>query len=428
MATGRPALSSIIADHFTDSIQSHIRLTERKALAARLVFAQVVGPQIVPFIEQGPSADLEYRSFVQAFKSTVDRVTNVQIGSPLTEPLDRFLMSFFDQLASKLQFELRGAYGSTLNGWLEAMRDKAATISCNACSGSEMVCDTDRSLGDRLVSYRGLCIDPLREMFSVAWGVAKKCYEQHSSLLKNVVGSCRVGFATELALAPPHSFGVNFAVSGLTDFTKSPTVIKLKVFVAGFDWETYCSVPYVLFHECICHAFQNAYPRNRERAPADEDGFLDGWMDWVALKMLELEYPENSSAASVGAQFHAARIGLDLHRPWAHRALGVEAAKKLFYTLKLLPGSYEDPWRPFLEISCDLDVLALSTYERTLLIRAFGKYLPPDGFANSRSLGYAPHQAGPMHDFLNDYLESKDIQTLVVNILSLSGHRYEGSH
>lgn len=200
----------------------------------------------------------------------------------------------------------------------------------------------------------------------------------------------------------------------------------MKLFVGGFDWDTYCAVPYVLFHECICHAYQNLYPGNRERGPIGEDGFLDGWMDWIAFKVLEQEYSENSPQSSIGAQFHAARIRLDPQKPWAHRALGVRTAKKLLYSLSVLPGSYENAWQKFMEISCDLDVLVLSTYERILLIRAFEKYLPPEGFNTNDGMGYTPHQAGPLQDFLNDYLESKDIQTLVKNILSLSGHHYEG--
>lgn len=56
-----------------------------------------------------------------------------------------------------------------------------------------------------------------------------------------------------------------------------PTV-KLSIFPSLFGPPSLASVPYLLCHELVCHAFQGAKLQN-------DDPFAEGWMDYVALSL-----------------------------------------------------------------------------------------------------------------------------------------------
>src|SRR5262249_34234523 len=73
------------------------------------------------------------------------------------------------------------------------------------------------------------------------------------------------------------------------DITSKPhSRIIFHVCVKDFDSMTFMAFPYVMFHECIAHAFHGIYPQNQERKSSKpSDRFSEGWMDWVSYKIIE---------------------------------------------------------------------------------------------------------------------------------------------
>lgn len=61
--------------------------------------------------------------------------------------------------------------------------------------------------------------------------------------------------------------------------------ISLSLAPATYDDATYNSLPYVLFHELICHVFQGPWVGSRRTSDA-ASLYAEGWMDVVALTLL----------------------------------------------------------------------------------------------------------------------------------------------
>jgi len=86
---------------------------------------------------------------------------------------------------------------------------------------------------------------------------------------------------------PAHSVGCEWFTVFNDQGSTSDTWIHLAI-PSLLDRDSFSAIPYVLFHECVCHGFQNLGPGFKpRRAPSPADSFSEGWMDVVCLEILE---------------------------------------------------------------------------------------------------------------------------------------------
>jgi hypothetical protein len=134
-------------------------------------------------------------------------------------------------------------------------RRKLEQISCSTCSPQHICNGTVRD--HQAVFEGGKCIERIRKLFdAVATATCPfRCCEWFT--VSNDQGSA------------------------------SDTWIHLAI-PSLLDRDSFSAIPYVLFHECVCHGFQNLGPGFKpRRAPSPADSFSEGWMDVVCLEILE---------------------------------------------------------------------------------------------------------------------------------------------
>jgi hypothetical protein len=147
--------------------------------------------------------------------------------------------------------------------------------------------------------------------------------------------------------------------------------IELHLNVPEFDSESYFAVPYVIFHELICHAFNGVRSSYLPRQETPEtDRFAEGWMDYVAYRVFNEVMEGNgltnhviedyaSEYAMQGASLHRVRQEYDRtpqveNSMRANFMIGAHAAQFFLRTLRsMFPEEAEEL---FLRISFDLNL------------------------------------------------------------------------
>lgn len=167
-------------------------------------------------------------------------------------------------------------------------------------------------------------------------------------------------------------------------------------------------------HELICHAFQGIQGGIGARtATSLEDLFSEGWMDWIAIKMMD------SAARSRGwpdgylhsaMDFHRARrnhqnVGQSLKRMRVTIGRGIEAASQ-FYQF-LLKIYREEAWSVFLRISLHLNLAAGTNDRRKAFTHNVFRSLMIDrGLPNEQA-------RGRLARCVRNYLDSGDLEQIL---------------
>jgi hypothetical protein len=116
-----------------------------------------------------------------------------------------------------------------------------------------------------------------------------------TALNSSVQTKCRL-FLTSTSNPVPSGLPLGTKISGYiktpspeNDVSVSDIYLEFynNVFRDNIDKETYLSIPYILFHELICHSYQQCLNKTKGlRNRHDFCGFTDGWMDSIALDAL----------------------------------------------------------------------------------------------------------------------------------------------
>lgn len=158
------------------------------------------------------------------------------------------------------------------------LTEQLSSTPCARCSPATPCSGKDRLSDDETVARRGVCIQPLRNVFDFAREVAQAVFSE-------VHRSCALHFRT----APLHDSGqddvFNLAVSAVTD-EETPELRHaiLQVSAKEFELSDYLATLYILFHECFCHGLYGIPLKST--AAGKSDPFSEGWMDWVGLQVL----------------------------------------------------------------------------------------------------------------------------------------------
>ena len=356
------------------TIEKHMLLPSRKALAARLVHIEASLPLEGQF--NNDNALGTYRELDFKLGRILEEESKKQRKNRLNnnnEILDASLNHFLGRLRKHARADLED-HPRLYKILRRAMSAEAKKMACVPCSTrAPQVCDGGK-YDDELVSLGGACVAPLKEMFELARDIAVHYYKTYGTLMS---GNPEVVFVTRYENDKPHDFPVDFYVGGLTDYADSPLLTRARVALLiqseHFDTATYLSSLYALFHECFVHAFQGITPKIPKRTAAKpEERFTEGWMDWVAIKVLEkvldgeasvpfsnLRFiPEKRAHAQ---DFHRARIkttGAQISQYAGQLSNGAKTAEKVLRVFENYPKPGFDPWRSFLQLSFDLNMMS----------------------------------------------------------------------
>jgi hypothetical protein len=412
------------------SVPHHIPLQNRKALAARLEFLDAVCPhwRAGALEAGGPLVPFEVE-----LVNITNRATNITGGSPNSVALDVFVAGAFRELDHRAIHHVAAGEARNVREVLHTARGRAELLSCEKCASGATVC-TGLTRDDVLVANGGHCIRPIKDMFTVAAHTADRYYRGCSARFAGLNPSDipTVVLATKHWLGTPHNLPLRVQVSGATEFKGGvPNLeshVGLNICIENFDWESYCAILYVLFHECVSHAYQNLTTSPARRAPLDpDDPFGEGWMDWLALRLLQMEitesakrYPHAAEISRVANLFHNARVGSGQflnpeswgrprEKTQAWCAQGKQAAEKVETLLKRLSAKPQDD---FFSLSFDFNVSSVSTADRKRFVTAINDNLPGPAESDRH------HHLKAMRYFRN-WIKDRDIDKLISAILSL---------
>jgi hypothetical protein len=278
------------------------------------------------------------------------------------------------------------------------------------------------------------CKASLHQMFDFAHQVTKTYYGAYSSYSRSVPPA--VTFDTKLYRNSIHDLPIKCSVSGAVRFPPSHhgacSEVQLLLHIDDFDPDSYLTVPYVLFHECIAHIYQGILPTPVNRQVNDpDDEFAEGWMDFVAFKIFEELYNGKGPAKGLLSQMnitqehhhrsynlHFSRIELNVEPPnrqsiyAIRRRSGHEAAGKVLRVLERLCQSETQAWETFLRISFDMNLSQKFERLQKQFFVAIINNLSRPGAIDS------PHHCDIVR-VIHKYLEHKDLVKFVAEILGL---------
>jgi hypothetical protein len=277
---------------------------------------------------------------------------------------------------------------------LKAISDKVTSFKCgekpaiSACDGGY---DDDDNIKEC-----GSCIRPLFVMFDFVAEMTRANYFKFSSLYRKKEHSKDMVLSTFHDDKKPHQFYVNYNVSGFTEFHsgregKDISEIKLILCLKKFTPNSYLSILYVLFHECVCHAFENIIRFGERRLSFDTDHpFSEGWMDWVAFLMMKKmlgqhgSYKISKNHIEIAEKFHKSRVDYEYqpykdsgqqYRNILYRAQGKQAAELMYDFIKRCMTDENKCWEKFLNISFELNITQSTHIELEKFVEKLIYYL-----------------------------------------------------
>jgi hypothetical protein len=244
---------------------------------------------------------------------------------------------------------------------------------------------------DRVLAEAGRAReDHLLGAFAEAMHLACEMYGEHGRPVPAEV-TARVSVTFDYQSEPVKSpLPIHLvAVTYLDDHADGPSArVDVAINLEMMDELTAFALPYVLLHECLCHALQGPWQPGRIQADPSSR-FAEGWMDVAALlthNALErggsrdtdtpavMTVPRWAAQYDAASRVHRARYAPHAHdRAWSHRACGVHAANSLHRLLGRLPETKSDPTAAFLELSLALNTSAFDAQQRDLFVTGIYK-------------------------------------------------------
>jgi hypothetical protein len=407
----------------------HIMLLERKVLAARLVQIEAALPLEPKF--KRLAADLAYARLDKEppliFIKEKPKLEEDKIQ------LDDSLASFLDRLQSFAQVELADNQ-ALLSDLKHALVLRATAMACASCSKfPPQVCNgTDIDL--QIVNAGAACLAPLEEMFDIAHEIARHYYVAHGMSENPEVIFGTQNFCQREPHVTPHGLPVPYFVDGETKYMDEAGQMRarvvLKIPVRAFDIDTYLSTLYVLFHECIVHAFRCITSGAPRRGTKDADRFLEGWMDWISFEILKrilggmwpISRPRTlkylTERLHRATRFHEARFVVNtpsgsesISRLASGRETGRKAAIKVH---NLFQNRGADAWEKVLKMSLELNMMSSFDSDKREAFVSVLDFLQDDD--NAKDL---PPEHDIVAGIVTKYLLDNDLQDLINSAMQL---------
>ena len=334
---------------------SSLPLYAQKAVLGRLLGFQALAPQL---------SLLESRGCLEAggwLTACICRSTDTALGDvDNREPL----VSFLERLVAELEAEaekLPRDVNDTVGGILQEL--------------AELVGAFGKSHEDPLWQLI-TAVAQTAAGFYHAFGMAvpDEPWERVQPVISFLGGDASLSFAPTIHLQVSTKFGMKDTQSA---------EVCLKIAPRWLDPETIAALPRVLLHEYISHVSQGPYQDERAH-PGPEDGFAEGWMDYVAhcvhRAVLQRRGPSNPLAdylaltwlgfyEATAERFFSARSALRGYDPAAAaRSEGAKAARQLHDLLRGLKETSDNPDEALYRFSFGLNVSGLSSVHRRLMV------------------------------------------------------------
>ena len=284
------------------------------------------------------------------------------------QPLDAFLQDFVTNVHEAMRINPNIEDPASIAAPLAALQREVERIRCINCSYlaryNGTVCNGGRFDAD-IVNAGGECQAIARDSFRAALAVTRAYYKAYSPIgLGPTRASYVVRHRDDLELGSGSIFITAHVEPG------DPKCVTLTVNLQKLTWTSLRAVSYLLLHECLIHLHE------RERAavsvrPDANDPFAEGWMDWIALSVLEEALRGEGPAAQLSEELlmlssepqaardaHSHRLDASRSRDDAFRIKlrrGAEVAEHTLRLLKRLPASAESAWETLLQLSLDLN-------------------------------------------------------------------------
>lgn len=246
--------------------ESHIGSRIRKELCGRLFYFDTIQPYKEEFSQYGAGSSLDaLRNSLFIF--ITDELSRSKDELRPSSGKEMSGDTFFKKVTSRFlrtaEPELEG-YPQLLDVVKTAVQKRGDQISCKNCNSSTSVSDNEEIIGGS-----GCCMSPLRQMFNIAQETARIYYAKFTTHPQIVLPE--VVFSTKHSrdMSDLHDLPVPYAVTGGTQYCslgeQTWSEVYLKMLVGQYDYNSYIATPYILFHECIAHAFHGVIPSSLNR-------------------------------------------------------------------------------------------------------------------------------------------------------------------
>lgn len=238
------------------------------------------------------------------------------------------LISAFGLLRRKITNSLDGSSPSDeFTRAVDALKAGLGHRECKHCHPEgEPPCRRDLPTNER-VDTGGNCIGPIKNLY-------KDIEQEIFRLWKDIFADARqpgLRMATShVELIDKPAVHKDFSLTGkavIVDNPRPVTTIVLGFYESAFDWEQFTLLPYLLFHEIVCHGLQDVYDvngcdvaRTSRHSAAPTCLWSEGWMDTVAHHLAtdwlrrcgashRIDGPRIRRAERWIGQYHDARYG-----------------------------------------------------------------------------------------------------------------------
>ncbi len=397
----------------------HLTLAQRKALRGREAILRGSTPYLaLSDAENGADYLLGERNRLLVSVSA----PVIKKGRPENSvPLDAFMRQVADEVEAAAMMAKTKKEDFAFEA-LKAIHKELISIECARCSRSR-ICDGGLD-DDQIVTNYGGCIQTFTNLFRFVVQEAEAWYRLH---VPNPIPFLTPEVRFETAFhSEPHRKPIAKHIGGSTFCEPGPkgdglgVLVRLYLNVAEIDWESLTATPYILFHEIFSHAYQGIQVDAKPRRDTDrDDSFAEGWMDWVAARAFDVtlrEGPESASSVpytsedfETGEALRRARV---TPRPeddrktrgaMAYLNLGSQAASRFFDFLhQLYPALAARHY--FFEISFAWNIQRDHERRQTFVSGVHARLRTED-----------PLRRKPLADAVRKYLQSKDLNDLIVS-------------
>lgn len=395
-------------------IPPQLTLRQRKTLCARTIILDWLKRYEVQFaVDRG---GIELDGIVSDLLDLANQPMSPSEAATREFQRDNFRL---DQFLSVLSESIRN-HASTpnvsrregLRGLLERANEELAGINCARCS--QHICN-GTSADNSAVYQPGACIREYREIFESCLAETHRLYRENCPAFAPM--QLPEAFLSTQYYQEPHEFSVCKSVGGTTkyqDANRPTSLVVLRMRVDDLDLKSHDAVAYILFHECICHVFQGLRGRAGPRLETHPDDiFAEGWMDWVAVRVLEeivLRQAWHNDYLNTGVDFHRARSSFDNVSPSVKRSripvrLGADTAERFYRLLHRLFGG--EALAIFLRISLSMNLEADINEQRKAFVWQLSSSLTP-------KRGVEDLQAqGRIGEMVRNYISQNDLRVLL---------------
>jgi len=270
--------------------ETHLKLSDRTLVTGFILCTKILKAQ-----KSSAKTTEDFRLIRDLEVKIRDLYRKLYNRSMPAKQLDEELEEWINFLISSVNNAYLGERSLFIKEVTSQLNEAKGNIKCLRCAKNVKteICD-DTQKDFTKIMEGGECLSIFNELFETTCSKALVYYSKFFPEV-NFNKMLVITFATRPIADPPHRRNLALYLNGRTEYfdneSRAKAVIFLELYLKDFNWESFLSIPYILFHEVFIHAFDSVLPAGltREAYTDQTSVFLDGWMDYVALMILKDE-------------------------------------------------------------------------------------------------------------------------------------------